>query len=75
MSGCTLMSGVSIPPRCIISGGSVVNTKLTEELTFYRGNPAEAVRTLPATLKFFHRGEPGFPHSPTIALTQIEVTE
>jgi len=35
----------------------VVNTKLTRELTFYRGNPAEAVRSLPEDLAFFHRGE------------------
>lgn len=55
MSGCTLLSGTSVPPRSIVSAGSVVNTKLTQELTFYRGNPAEPVRSLPATLKFFHR--------------------
>lgn len=57
MSGCTLMSGTTLPPRTILSAGSVVNTRLTEELTFYRGNPAEAVRRLPASLRFFHRGE------------------
>jgi hypothetical protein len=34
----------------------VINTKLTSELTFYRGNPAEPVRELPDTLKFFRRG-------------------
>ena len=45
------------PPRCIVSAHSVVNTPLTEELTFYSGNPAEAVRTLPESLGFFHRGE------------------
>jgi hypothetical protein len=37
----------------------VVNTKLTKELTLYRGNPAEPVRDLPATLGYFRRGEPG----------------
>jgi acetyltransferase-like isoleucine patch superfamily enzyme len=59
MSGSTLLSGTKIPPRCIVSAGSVVNTPLTEELTFYSGNPAEAVRSLPETLGFFHRGEAG----------------
>ncbi len=57
MSGCTLLSGTKVPPRAVVSAGSVVNTPLTEELTFYSGNPAEAVRSLPESLAFFHRGE------------------
>jgi acetyltransferase-like isoleucine patch superfamily enzyme len=57
MSGSTLLSGTRVPARCIVSAGSVINTKLTEELTFYSGNPAEAVRSLPETLAFFQRGE------------------
>ena len=64
MSGCTLLSGTRVPPRSIVSAGSVINTKLTEELTFYRGNPAQAVRSLPETMRFFHReGVPGAPRS------------
>lgn len=59
MSGCTLLSGTRIPPRSIVSAGSVVTTKLSRELTLYRGNPAEPVRSLPPTLGFFHRGEGG----------------
>lgn len=55
MAGCILLSGTRIAPRCIVSAGSVVNTPLTQELTFYRGNPAEAIRRLPETLAFFHR--------------------
>ena len=46
-----------MPPRCIVSADSVVNTPLTDELTFYSGNPADAVREPPETLGFFHRGE------------------
>jgi acetyltransferase-like isoleucine patch superfamily enzyme len=57
MSGCMLLSGTRVPARSIISAGSVITTKLTKELTFYRGNPAEAVRTLPGNLRYFHRGE------------------
>ncbi|HEY1653199.1 MAG TPA: hypothetical protein VGG09_15040 [Acidimicrobiales bacterium] len=57
MSGCMLLAGTQIPSRCIVSAGSVVTTKLKQELTFYRGNPAEAVRSLPDTLRYFHRGE------------------
>jgi hypothetical protein len=53
-----LLSGTRVPARSIVSAGSVVNTPLTEELTFYSGNPAEAVRSLPDTLGFFHRGDP-----------------
>jgi acetyltransferase-like isoleucine patch superfamily enzyme len=57
MSGCTLLSGTRVPQRSIVSAGSVITTPLTEELTLYRGNPAEAIRTLPESLRFFHRGE------------------
>ena len=57
MSGCLLLSGTRVPRRCIVSAGSVVTTKLSNELTFYRGNPAQAVRSLPANLRFFRRGE------------------
>jgi acetyltransferase-like isoleucine patch superfamily enzyme len=56
MSGCLLSAGSRIPARSIVGAGSVVSTKLTEELTFYRGNPAEAVRPLPERLTFFQRG-------------------
>ncbi|HEY1653201.1 MAG TPA: hypothetical protein VGG09_15050 [Acidimicrobiales bacterium] len=54
MSGCVLLSGTRVPARCIVSAGSVVTTKLTKEQTFYRGNPADAVRELP-DLRIFHR--------------------
>ncbi len=60
MAGCILQSGTRVSPRSIVSAGSVVTTALTDELTFYRGNPAEAVRELPETLQFFLRGEPGY---------------
>jgi acetyltransferase-like isoleucine patch superfamily enzyme len=63
MSGSTVLSGTRVPSRSIVSAGSVVNTPLTDELTFYRGNPAEPVRALPETLRFFHRGE----HEPSDA--------
>ncbi|HEX4162264.1 MAG TPA: hypothetical protein VHZ05_07195 [Acidimicrobiales bacterium] len=56
MSGCILLSGTRVPSRCIVSAGSVVTTKLTKEQTFYRGNPAEAVRELP-DLRAFHPTE------------------
>jgi acetyltransferase-like isoleucine patch superfamily enzyme len=57
MSGCMLCAGSRIPARSVVGAGSVVSTRLTDELTFYRGNPAEAVRPLPERLAFFHRGE------------------
>lgn len=65
MSGATLLSGTRVPSRSIISAGSVVNTRLQEELTFYSGNPAESVRSLPANLAFFHRGEGEAPTAET----------
>jgi acetyltransferase-like isoleucine patch superfamily enzyme len=57
MSGSTLLSGTRVPARSIVAAGSVINTPLTDELTFYSGSPAEPVRDLPETLGFFHRGE------------------
>lgn len=56
MSGCMLLSGTRVPARSIVSAGSVITTKLAKEQTFYRGNPAEAVRELPANLRYFNRG-------------------
>ncbi len=60
MSGCTMLCGTRVPKRSLVSAGSVVATKLTKELTFYRGNPAEPVRDLPETLGIFRRRLPGF---------------
>jgi carbonic anhydrase/acetyltransferase-like protein (isoleucine patch superfamily) len=50
-----MLTGTHIPARSIVSAGSVVTTKLTAEQTFYRGNPAEAIRELPDNLRFFKR--------------------
>jgi carbonic anhydrase/acetyltransferase-like protein (isoleucine patch superfamily) len=58
MTDCILLNGAHVPDFCIISAGSVVNTRLKQEYTFYRGNPAEPVRELPPTLGFFRRGDP-----------------
>jgi acetyltransferase-like isoleucine patch superfamily enzyme len=55
LSGCMLLAGTRVPAHSIISAGSVVMTKLTEEYTLYRGNPAEPVRRLPETLGYFKR--------------------
>jgi acetyltransferase-like isoleucine patch superfamily enzyme len=56
MSGCMLLAGTRVPPRCVVAAGSVVDTKLSGELTLFRGNPAVAVRDLPDRLKYFQRG-------------------
>ena len=58
MSGCTLMSGTTDPVTLRRLGPQRCrDTPLTQELTFYGGDPAQAVRALPETLGFFHRGE------------------
>jgi acetyltransferase-like isoleucine patch superfamily enzyme len=57
MSGCMLLAGTRVPPRSIVAAGSVVDTKLSAELTLYRGNPAVAVRELPERLGYFQRGQ------------------
>jgi acetyltransferase-like isoleucine patch superfamily enzyme len=58
MTDSILLSGTNVPAYCIVSAGSVVNTRLKDEYTFYSGNPARAVRTLPPTLGFFRRKDP-----------------
>jgi acetyltransferase-like isoleucine patch superfamily enzyme len=72
MTDCILLSGTNVPAYCIVSAGSVVNTKLTEEYTFYSGNPARAERTLPPTLGFFRRdeGEPELSRAPSLERTR-----
>ncbi len=60
MSGCMLLAGTRVPPRSIVAAGSVVDTRLSAELTLYRGNPAVAVRELPERLGFFQRGRVPF---------------
>ncbi len=57
MSGCMLLAGTRIPARSIISAGSVVTTRLTQEQALYRGNPAELVRPISDRLAFMHRGD------------------
>jgi acetyltransferase-like isoleucine patch superfamily enzyme len=58
LSNVVILAGTSVAPRSIVSAGSVVNTSLTKEFTFYSGNPAEAVRELPENLGYFVRTSP-----------------
>jgi acetyltransferase-like isoleucine patch superfamily enzyme len=55
LSNCVMLTGTNVPARSIVSAGSVVTTPLSAEQTFYRGNPAEPVRELPDSLRFFER--------------------
>ena len=61
MSGCMLLAGTRVPARSIVSAGSVVTTKLTQELTLYRGNPAEPSVRSPKISGYLRRGEPQAP--------------
>jgi acetyltransferase-like isoleucine patch superfamily enzyme len=58
MSNSILLAGTTVPPMSVISAGSVVNSGLTKPLTFYRGNPAVAVRELSDQYAFFQRTGP-----------------
>ena len=58
LTNCVLLAGTSVAARSIVSAGSVVNTPLTKEYTFYRGNPAVGVRDLPENLGYFTRTAP-----------------
>lgn len=57
MSGCMLLAGTRIPPRSIISAGSVVTTRLTQEQALYRGNPAVMVRPISDRMAWLRRGD------------------
>ena len=59
MSACILQNGSRVPARSVVSAGSVVTTKLSKEQTFYRGNPAVAVRRLPDNLAYYRTTQPG----------------
>jgi acetyltransferase-like isoleucine patch superfamily enzyme len=61
MTDCILSSGARVPPYCIVAAGSVINTTLKDEYTFYSGNPARAERKLPESLAFFRREDPSPP--------------
>ena len=58
LSGCLILNGMSVPACSIISAGSVIVTKLSKECRHAvpRKSGAQAVRELPANLKYFNRG-------------------
>lgn len=58
LTNVVILAGTSVAPYSVVSAGSVVNTPLTKEHTFYRGNPAVEVRALPETLGYFTRTSP-----------------
>ena len=56
MSGCMLLSGTRVPARSIVSAGSVVTAKLTQELHPLPGQPG---RTGPPAFREFALPAPG----------------
>lgn len=58
LTNTVLLAGTSVAARSVVSAGSVVNTHLRKEHTFYRGNPAVEVRSLPEDLGYFVRTRP-----------------
>ncbi|WP_435419276.1 hypothetical protein WAB17_06915 [Parerythrobacter aurantius] len=54
-----LLKGSALPERSILGAGSVLDTRETQPLGLYRGNPAMRVGELPADLGYFLR-ESGF---------------
>jgi acetyltransferase-like isoleucine patch superfamily enzyme len=54
-TSCTMLAGSSVPPRCIVAGGTTVAGPLPEELTLYGGTPARAIKKLPEEAELFHR--------------------
>lgn len=60
-TSCTMLAGSSVPPRCIVAGGTTVAGPLLEELTLYGGTPARALKKLPEEAELFHREHGYFP--------------
>ena len=58
---CVLLGGSSLPNRSILAAKSLLNKKLTQELTLYGGVPAKPIKPLPPTWAYFHR-KTGFIH-------------
>jgi acetyltransferase-like isoleucine patch superfamily enzyme len=58
MTNCLLLAGTCVPPHTVISGGSMVNAALEDELALYGGVPAVKIRDLPADLGYFVRTKP-----------------
>lgn len=56
-TGVIVMKGVTIESCVIVGAGSVVTKSVRQPHTMVAGNPAEFVRTLPATAKYFSRTE------------------
>jgi hypothetical protein len=56
-AGVIVMKGVTIAPCSLVGAGSVVIKSIREPHTMVAGNPAEFVRTLPSTAKYFSRTE------------------
>lgn len=56
-AGVIVMKGVTIAPCCLVGAGSVVTKSVREPHTMVAGNPAEFVRKLPPTAKYFSRTE------------------
>jgi serine acetyltransferase len=54
-TGCIILYGAELPDYSILSAGSVLTRKCEETHRIYSGNPAVAVKELPANLHYFHR--------------------
>jgi acetyltransferase-like isoleucine patch superfamily enzyme len=54
-TGCIVLYGAELPDYSVLSAGSVLTRKCEETHRIYSGNPAVAVKELPADLHYFHR--------------------
>lgn len=54
-TGCIVLYGAELPDFCVLSAGSVLTRKEEATHQIYTGNPAVAVKELPADLHYFHR--------------------
>jgi UDP-3-O-[3-hydroxymyristoyl] glucosamine N-acyltransferase len=53
----TLLGGAVLPDRSVLGAGSVLNKALADEHMVYAGQPARAVKPLPAEAAYFQRAQ------------------
>jgi hypothetical protein len=58
-TGCIVLKGAVMPPRCVLGAGSTLRGKFQEEYKLLSGVPASAVRDLDNEALYFHRTQGG----------------
>lgn len=55
LTGCILLAGSRVPPRCVVASGAVVHRDLGEELHLYGGVPARPIKEIAPDNAYLNR--------------------